>query len=96
MSRTDQAYPQEPNPSRETVPLLFSALLCGDTGIIMLLFFTVGKGVKHPVILGLLVWTEAEFTTDLAKSSEVILKIGESVAILSFFLNPNISFKILP
>jgi hypothetical protein len=47
--------------------------------------FTVGKGVKHPVILGLLVWAEAEFAADLAKSSEVILKIGESSAILSFF-----------
>ncbi len=40
--------------------------------------------MKHPVIFGLLVWTEAEFAADLAKSSEVILKIGESVAILSF------------
>jgi hypothetical protein len=59
-------------------------------------FFTVGKGVKHPVILGLLVWTEAEFAADLGKSSEVILKIGESVTILSCFLNLNISLKILP
>jgi hypothetical protein len=49
-------------------------------------FFAVGKGVKHPVILGLLVWTEAEFAADLAKSSEVILKIGESSAILSCYL----------
>jgi hypothetical protein len=47
----------------------------------------VGKGVKHPVILGLLVWTEAEFAADLAKSSEVILKIGESVAVRTFFMN---------
>jgi hypothetical protein len=59
-------------------------------------FFTVGKGVKHPVILGLLVWTEAEFAADLAKSSEVILKIGESSAILSFFKNLKIFLKILP
>ncbi len=50
-----------------------------------MLLFVVSKGVKHPVILGLLIWTEAEFATDLAKSSEVILKIGESDAILTFF-----------
>jgi hypothetical protein len=54
-------------------------------------FFTVGKGVKHPVILGLLVWTEAEFAADLDKSSEVILKIGESSSIW-FFLSEHLKF----
>ena len=35
------------------------------------------KGVKHPVILSLLVWCEAEFAADLDKSTEVIVAIGE-------------------
>ena len=33
--------------------------------------------MKHPVILSLLVWCEAEFAADLDKSTEVIVTIGE-------------------
>ena len=33
--------------------------------------------MKHPVILSLLVWCEAEFAADLDKSTEVIVAIGE-------------------
>jgi uncharacterized membrane protein len=45
--------------------------------VIYSILLTVEKGVKHPVILGLLVWCEAEFSTDLAKSTEKVLTIGE-------------------